>query len=345
MFTGQEFHSIIENIFGTTKGYLQSSQIQVNCPLCQERDGLSHPDGKFNLEINTAKGIFRCWKCDQPKFSGSLGKLIRIFGSKVDYELYKSYGGRSYHYNGDLDQNELIPIKLPDEMILFSQAELTNPEHFEAYSYMVVNRKINRELLLKYRIGFCLTGKYNKRIIIPSYDEYGEVNYFVARNYDLNNKKKWPYDNPKSNKSLIIFNEGYVNWDSTVYIVEGVFEMFSLPINGIPLLGKVLSIALLEKLKYYKPNVIIVLDPDAHKNAVELFYQLHSIYVGCEEKVKIVKLNYKNEDLDSIRRKYGNDEVIKILRSARNLTIDDYFIRNLENNYGRYSTYTKYFKR
>ena len=51
MIKGQEFHGIIQNIFGEVNGYLQSDQLQVNCPRCQERDGLSHPDGKFNLEI------------------------------------------------------------------------------------------------------------------------------------------------------------------------------------------------------------------------------------------------------------------------------------------------------
>ena len=60
MIRGQEFHSIIENVFGDVQGLMQSEQIQVNCPQCQEREGLSEPDGKFNLEINTGKRMFRC---------------------------------------------------------------------------------------------------------------------------------------------------------------------------------------------------------------------------------------------------------------------------------------------
>lgn len=346
MVKGQEFHTIIQNIFNDVNGYLQSSQLQVNCPLCQEKEGLSFPDGKFNLEINTAKRVFRCWKCDEPKFSGSLGKLIRIFGSRPDYEVYKSYADSlTYEYDSDEDDDQTF-VELPSEMILFSDMDISNLEHIEAYNYMLLDRKISRDLLIKYRVGFCLMGKYSKRIIIPSYDDFGLVNYFVARKYDLYNKKKPPYDNPKSNKDSIIFNEGYVNWDSTIYIVEGVFEMFSLPMNGIPLLGKSLSTSLFFKLKDIKPNIIIILDPDAYKNSIELFYQLNSIYVGCEERVKIVKLPHKKDDLDLIRRKHGNDEVINSLKSARSLNVDDHFSRFLENHYDkkRYKSYSKYFR-
>ena len=63
MIKGQEFHAIIQNIFGDVHGYMQTEQLQVNCPRCQEREGLSYPDGKYNLEINTGKRMFRCWKC------------------------------------------------------------------------------------------------------------------------------------------------------------------------------------------------------------------------------------------------------------------------------------------
>ena len=213
MVRGQEFHSIIENVFGEVQGLMQSEQVQVNCPMCMERDGLYEPDGKFNLEINTGRRVFRCWKCDEPRFSGSLGRLIRMFGNDADYEMYKSYAGSFNDYDYEEDEKEYVAVKLPEEMILFSQMEAGNLEHFEAYNYMVNDRKISREIILKYRLGFCTTGKYEKRIIIPSYDTNGEVNYFVGRTYDPKMEKKKKYDNPKSDKDRIIFNEGLVNWD------------------------------------------------------------------------------------------------------------------------------------
>jgi hypothetical protein len=348
MIRGQEFHSIVQNVFSDVNGYLQSEQLQVNCPRCQEREGLSHPDGKFNLEINTAKRMFRCWKCDEPKFSGSLGRLIRLFGSHVDYEMYKSYAGIYHEYVSDEEQEEeYVQIKLPEEMIPFSQIESGNLDHFEAYNYIVNERKITRDILLKYRLGFCSTGKYAKRIIIPSFDKKGEINYFVGRSYDPKEKKR-KYLNPPVDKDKIIFNEGLVNWDSTVYLVEGAFEMLSFPVNIIPMLGKTLSTTLFLKLKELKPDVVVLLDPDAYKNSVELYYMLSTIYVGCEERVKMVKLPTM-EDLDELRRNQGIDEVIKSLYGARCLIVDDYFINKLQKPYdnkgaGRYRTYSKYFE-
>ena len=349
MVRGLEFHSIIQNIFQDVNGLQTSEQLQVNCPRCQEREGLPYPDGKFNLEINTAKRQFRCWKCDDPRFSGSLGRLVRIFGSSADYQIYKAYAGTLVDYVQNEDEKEYVQVKLPEEMISFSQMEIGNSEHFDAYNYLVTERKISRDVILKYRLGFCTTGKYAQRIIIPSFDANGEVNYFVGRYYgsDPKIKKKLPYLNPYADKDVIIFNEGLVNWDSTVYLVEGGFDMLSFPVNIIPMLGKTLSTTLFLKLKELKPDVVVLLDPDAYKNSIELYYMLQTIYVGCEEKVKIVKLP-TTEDLDDLRKNQGIDEVLKALYSARQLTVDDYFINKLQKPYehkgaGRRDSYSKYF--
>ena len=348
MVRGQEFHSILQNIFGDVQGYLQSEQLQVCCPRCQEREGLSYPDGKYNLEINTGKRMFRCWKCDEPKFSGSLGRLVRTFGSGVDYEMYKSYAGVFQDFVYDDEEKEYVQIKLPEEMVSFSQMDTTKPEHFKAYNYLVNERKISRDIILRYRLGFCTTGKYAERIIIPSFDSKGEVNYFVGRYYgdDQKTRKKLPYLNPIADKDAIIFNEGLINWDSTLYLVEGAFEMLSFPINIIPMLGKTLSTTLFMKLKELLPDVVILLDPDAYKNSVELFYILQTIYVGCEERVKIVKLP-TNDDLDELRKNEGHEAVLNALYSARGLVVDDYFIQKLHKPYvkdtKRYGTDSKYF--
>jgi DNA primase len=137
-----------------------------------------------------------------------------------------------------------------------------------------------------------------------------------------------------------------INWDSTIYLVEGVFEMFSFPVNIVPMLGKDLSDALFHKLKAHKPEVVILLDPDAYKSSIDLFYKLHAIYVGEEERVRIVKLP-TNEDLDELRRSQGHEAVIKALYSARGLTTDDYFISRLHKPYEkqrrRYNSYKQYF--
>ena len=101
--------------------------------------------------------------------------------------------------------------------------------------------------------------------------------------------------------------------------------MLSIPINSIPLLGKTLSGALLDKLRRFKPNIIILLDPDAIKNAKAILIELVSLYGNDEkDKVKIVELP-NNDDIDEIRKNFGKQEMLNHVRNARNINIDDYF--------------------
>lgn len=323
MVQGYEFHSVIESIFEDVQNLYESEQVRVNCPVCEQRDGLSFPDGKFNLEINTNKKVFHCWKCDSPKFSGTLNKLVRKYGTNSDYELFRSMGG--HIFSGEVsssDEETLINAVLPYEFISFKDMNAYIPSHFEAYSYMTIERKISKDILHEFNIGFCNTGEYFNRIIIPSYDADGQLNYFIARSYKK--KHKPPYMNPEVDKQLICFNENRINWNQTVYIVEGVFDMLSFPLNTIPQLGKVISKRVLSLLKQYKPNVVILFDPDAFKNMIETYQLIKNLYDDLESRVRFVKFEGKY-DIDEIRVKYGINAVKEKLKQSRQMTVDDYF--------------------
>jgi hypothetical protein len=340
MIKGKELHPIIARIFGDVRGYLEVEQIQVNCPVCQQRDGLNEPDGRYNLEINTAKKMFRCWKCDNPKFSGSLKRLVRRYGTNVDLQLYTDYAGDEYYYDDGSDKEEPIYVELPEEYISFKNMNEFDMLHTEAYRYMIIERQISKETLFKYNVGFCLEGKYTGRIVIPSYDATGELNYFVTRAFRRGMKP--PYLNPKVDKDRIIFNEGLINWDSTIYIVEGVFEMFSFPVNIVPMLGKTISKSMFMRLSEKKPPVVILLDPDAFTSAIEMFQKLQAIYVGEEDKLRIVELPGKY-DLDEIRRKMGVHIMNRFIQGARPLKTEDLFkINKYEERYYSGSKYKKW---
>jgi DNA primase len=140
-------------------------------------------------------------------------------------------------------------------------------------------------MLQIYNIGFCYNGLYENRIIIPSYDEEKRLNYFVARSYL--SKTKLKYKNPEAQKEIIIFNEHLINWDETIYIVEGAFDSIFIP-NAIPMLGKFMSDHLFKKLYDNAKKIVIVLDPDAWDDAERLYHR-----INCGKlmgKVWIVKL-------------------------------------------------------
>ena len=50
-------------------------------------------------------------------------------------------------------------------------------------------------------MGYCRAGEYRNRIIIPSFNDSGEVNYFVSRSWVKDHPLK--YKNPKVSKNII----------------------------------------------------------------------------------------------------------------------------------------------
>lgn len=319
-----ELSNLFRRIFSEVRNE-GNAQIQVNCPRCRERDGLDEDDQKFNLEVNFDRHAFRCWKCDDPKFSGfNLEYLIKEYGNKEDVEEFRQiredYFDLSFNENIEVEKKE-IRVELPDEYIPFTSMDVEDSDHLFAYNYLIMDRKINRETIVKHRLGFCLEGRFKNRIIIPSYDKNGRLNYFVARTWL---KKHRPtYMNPKVEKGLFIYNEGFINWDAVVYLVEGGFEELSFPVNTIPLLGKVIGEKLFFELKDKKPEIIVILDPDAVKDAIRLYEQLQSIYYDCIHKVKIIIMEGKY-DLDEVKRNFDIEGVKKVISSARYLNDLDY---------------------
>jgi hypothetical protein len=66
------------------------------------------------------------------------------------------------------------------------------------------------------------------------------------------------YKNPEAQKEILIFNEYLINWDETIYLVEGAFDSIFIP-NAIPMLGKFMSEHLFSVL--YEYNGFVSLSP------------------------------------------------------------------------------------
>jgi len=121
------------------------------------------------------------------------------------------------------------------------------------------------------KIGYCSSGEYGGRVIIPSFNLNGRVNYFVGRSYTGNWRK---YLSPSVGRD-IVFNELYVDWNEDLIIVEGVFDAVVAE-NAIPILGSSLSVGseLFKKIVENDAATYIALDADAEKKAMALISQL-----------------------------------------------------------------------
>jgi len=278
---------ILEDIFGDYKNHNDyRCQVSFDCPVCSyDIKNLERGDGKGNLEVNYRYGVYKCWVCAEThETHGSIFKLIKKYGTPKQLKKYELLRPDDTE---DSTKRVYKQVRLPKEFIPFKDASMglkLTPQYKQALAY-IKKRNITDLMLQIYNIGFCYNGLYENRIIIPSYDEEKRLNYFVARSYL--SKTKLKYKNPEAQKEIIIFNENLINWDETIYIVEGAFDSIFIP-NAIPMLGKFMSDHLFKKLYENAKKIVIVLDPDAWDDAERLYHR-----VNCGKlmgKVWIVKL-------------------------------------------------------
>jgi DNA primase len=141
----------------------------------------------------------------------------------------------------------------------------------QALAYLK-RRNVTKVDILRYNIGYCDGGVYDKMIIIPSYSHEGSLNYFVARNFNEHSPVK--YKNPPMSKDMVPF-ELFINWSSPLVLVEGMFDALAVKRNAIPLLGKHIQRELMKKIVTSQvQKIYIALDKDAQKDAVKFCEQL-----------------------------------------------------------------------
>jgi len=303
---------ILEDFLGKyRKHYKDKCQISFDCPVCSyDVKGLEKGDGKGNLEVNYRHHVYKCWACSEThETHGTINKLVRKYGARHHIKKYRLLipdNIRPKH------ENTHTITGLPRE---FTPLDINrqDTEYQKAITYLN-KRNIDLNLIKKFNIGYANSGDYWGRIIFPSYDEDNEINYYLGRSYDKYSKLK--YKNPEVSKMEIIFNEGKINWDSNIYLVEGVFDHIAIP-NSIPMLGKVLNDVLFKKLiDKAESKVIIVLDYDAKKDALKLYKRLNS--ARLRNRVLIVDMP-DGFDIADVYQKLGKRGVIKLLTTARKI--------------------------
>jgi len=275
--------NILTEVLGS--GYNSKDETLYHCPFCKHH--------KKKLSVNVTKGFFKCWVCDT---KGAISYLIKRFGTIDDRHDWALLDQEVDFSTMDLIFNQpeekLPPVDLPSEYMCLAKKGLP-PAANEAISYLW-SRGIGQKDILYHKIGFCLTGKYKKRIIIPSFDDEGNCNYFTARSYSGD----WlSYKNPPASKN-IIFNDLLINWNEPITLVEGPFDSIKMK-NSIPILGSTLkeTTKLFKKIVEKQTKVYIGLDEDALNKSMKIISLL------LEYGLDVYKLDTSDiEDIGSITK-------------------------------------------
>lgn len=311
-------NSILKRILGDPKDeYENIVQFEFNCPSSYCKSDID----KFNLGYNSELNIFHCWKC---KYKGFIKKIIDDYGNDEEKEKIKLIFPKSKNYvinntiNNKVVVEQNLICELPEGFKPLSQ-NYSSLYYRKAIKYLQT-RKVDFDTIKKYNIGYTEEGPRKFRIIIPSYNVEGKINYYEARSF-LPTIKPTYLKPDYPDKQDIIFNLKNINFNLPIYLVEGVFDMFPL-INAVPLLGKTVSDLLLSKLLEFKPKIIICLDEDAKKDAYDIYFKLDSL--GLD--VYYVEIK---SDIAKYYELYGREELIKLLRNCKKIDFNHIFVDKL----------------
>jgi DNA primase len=206
-------------------------------------------------------------------------------------------------------------VQLPEEFISLCSDKIPATGTY-AYRYLS-SRGVTKADILKWKIGYCFSGEYRNRIIVPSFDDDGDCSYFIARSYTGDSYK---YKNPRSSKD-IVFNELFINWNKDLVIVEGVFDALVAG-NAVPILGSTLrsNSDLIRKIVLNDTPIYIALDPDARKKENRIIQMLLKYDI---EMYKIDVTGY--EDVGSMPKEAFQERK----NNASFIDRDDYLLLNL----------------
>lgn len=243
---------------------------------CVNRACPSLAKGKKKLSVNLNTGVYKCWVCGWK--GRSLRPLLKPFASEEEIKSgHKLFKGIVQEQEFDF-----IPALPKGFLPLIENQNLTAAEPFLNY---LSRRGVNEEQILQYKLGISFEDeKFKRRVIFPSFDASGFLNFVIGRS--INNDCFVKYNNidvPRGFKNSIILNELNIDFEKPLVLVEGMFDLFNAGDNATFLAGNDLSLnsKLFAKIVENQTRIYLALDSDATKFQFRLankFYR-HSVEV------------------------------------------------------------------
>lgn len=262
----------------------EGTEICIECPLCQ--------DDRPRLYISAETGAWTCFHC------GEQGGLHRFFLTVCELDTNEAVDLTrkirlrddqpdtvDYFARGrDTPELEAVDIKLPVTM------QVVSHDSPELYLNYLAKRHVSPELAATRGIGYCESGRYSHRVIIPVESD-GFLFTFIARTVltqcpsctkRLNDCVCRPYRFPKvltpkgGKPRLSLYNLDAVQKSHSrrVVVMEGVFDVLRKPHEAVAILGSTASptqMTLLAGLARER-DLIICLDGDqaGYRGALKL---------------------------------------------------------------------------
>lgn len=317
MHTQGQVISFIERCFGPAKLTNAGLNANVCCPVCGDTD-------KKKLAIRTDNFLTKCWKCGYK--ARSIYGLLKRYKPVQAEEFITQFNGASLVSDDEekafKEEQERIELPLGFQLLAEHYNSDNNPFYIRQAIQYLKNRGLGEREFWYFKFGVTILDKsYLNRIIIPSHDSEGNLNFFTSRAYKPNIRPK--YFNPKFHRETVVFNELNIDWTEELTIVEGPFDLFKVNDNATCLLGKELTkeCLLFQKIVDNKTPVLLCLDNDARRDTLKTAKLLYEY----DTSVKVMELPDEIKDPGELSKTRFLE-----LRESYAVEFDDlYYLRNI----------------
>lgn len=321
MHTQGQAIDFIEKCFGKSVLSNGGMNASVVCPKCAEKqDNLQ----KRKLVIRTDDFLTHCWVCGYR--SANLVNLLTNYHPYLVDEYKDKFGIKQVYkrigndltklFSGTGTSEVLAPkLNLPVGFMLLATNLGKGIRSVESAWAYLKSRGMTFSDLWLWKFGVTdhepAKGEqsYRFRVIVPSFDADGNLNYFSARSYwkQLSGAK---YANPNTPREHLIFNEINIDWTQELTIVEGVFDLVKCGENATCLLGSTLdsSYLLFQRIVERNTPVLLALDNDAKEKT----YKLAKLFLEYGISVRIFSVPEQYNDVGQMTKAEFQEQAKKV---------------------------------
>ena len=292
MISLRERLSLLQKAFGKCVLANDGVNVAVRCvnPKCNSRSDPS----KLKLAVKLDEELYHCWVCD---LKGR--KILPLFRQYAP--AYLDAAKELFSREGTSKQSPDIAeekVELPPDFLLLATNLNPRDPDVKAVLRYLATRGITEEDLWRFRLGTTVRGRTRRRVIFPSLNLDGDINYWVARAIDEDRKPK--YLNSKAAKKTVVFNEIDIDFHKRLTLVEGPFDLIKCDENASCLLGSSLgkTYSLFHECARHTTPILLALDSDMPEKIQKMAKMLYE--AGCE--VEILPLG-KFADVGEMTRK------------------------------------------
>lgn len=307
MFTTSQKFELLKKLLGPGDIDRRGVNAQFWCPFCKHQD-----PKKRKLAVRLEDGVTHCWVCNWSARSPL--RLANVVGAshELKNQLREVYGDVG-EVKEDEPPAEDKPAQLPDDFALVCDEidrGVRHPDKLATIRYLG-KRGVTHNTAKYARLGLSNHPLYRRRVIFPSFDGDGALNYVTARAID--DETTFKYFNTQRQRSSLVFNEVDVDWGRELVLVEGPFDLLAcVGMNAAPMLGSWLdeNYLLFNRIVFNRTPVVLAFDPDAGKKQEKVARR----FLQYEIPVRVV--DWTGFPLDADPAKVGHETFKRLVKEA-----------------------------